>query len=110
MPSEDELKSSVFSMDPDNSSRPDGLLQKYPILLGIIANDIVQASISIFVVLIFPSGSLILPSPKQFNDIRPISLCNVINKLFAKLLNSKLSHLYLLFFFLVTNLVIVYLN
>lgn len=32
-------------------------------------------------------------SPQYFNDIRPISLCNIASKNFAKLLNSRLSKL-----------------
>nr|XP_009618786.1 uncharacterized protein LOC104110923 [Nicotiana tomentosiformis] len=73
--------------------------KKFQTCWSIVASNIVQSFISIFYgaelprwfthtcIVMLPK----VPSPQHFNDIRPISLCNVISKLFAKLPNSRLS-------------------
>ncbi|XP_059306149.1 uncharacterized protein LOC132057525 [Lycium ferocissimum] len=101
-PDEEEIKNCVFNMDPDSASGPDGFSAKfYQSCWSIISHEVVQAMEAFFCGANLPKWLthtciVMLPkvsSPQQFLDIRPISLCNVISKIFAKVLSTRLNNI-----------------
>ncbi|KAM6543504.1 hypothetical protein CsatB_007951 [Cannabis sativa] len=102
IPLEDEVKKVVWSMPPLKSPGPDG----FPIKFFKLYWDIVGSQVVEFVKEFFHSGkfckmvnkSFIVLIPKKahacrFDDFRPISLCNSINKIDSKILANRLSSL-----------------
>lgn len=97
-----EVRSAVFSMDPDSSPGSDGFPGFfYRHCWLIIADDVLRAVQEFFVGIPLPriiSSTLIVllpkkPTPNTFSDFRPISLCNFINKVFTRVLCDRLSPL-----------------
>ncbi|XP_070031601.1 uncharacterized protein [Nicotiana tomentosiformis] len=100
IPTMEEVKNSVFVLDADSAPRPDGLTGRfYQSPWFIIAETVFNTIVVFFYGAQLPrffthTCLVMLPkveSPQTFSDIRPISLCNVSNKIIAKLLNSRLS-------------------
>ncbi|XP_050233384.1 uncharacterized protein LOC126681873 [Mercurialis annua] len=95
----EEVKLALFSMHPDKSLGPDGLnpafFQKF---WDIVGSDVIKAcdqfmlsgtlpiSINDTLVILIPKRV----SPSVLGDLRPISLCNVIYKVFSKVLANRL--------------------
>ncbi|WMV39129.1 hypothetical protein MTR67_032514 [Solanum verrucosum] len=93
-----EIKNTIFSIDPDSAPGPDELNGKfYQSTWQIIAADLHAAIISFFqgAILSFSHTCIVmLPkvnSPQDFSEIRPISLCNTSCKIIAKLINKRVS-------------------
>ena len=92
----------VFSIDLDSALGPDGLYSKfYQYCWDIISNDLLEAVLNYFRGSAMPKGfqSTILTffpkksSPTSWIDFRPISLCNISNKVMTKLLALRLAPL-----------------
>ncbi|XP_027077095.1 uncharacterized protein [Coffea arabica] len=102
IPSKEEVKLVVFSMDGDSAAGPDGFSGKFfTFAWDIVAEDVYAAVISFFCGEVLPrsisSTSIVLipklQSPQDFTQFRPISLCNFINKVISKILSDRLSRL-----------------
>ena len=99
MPSMEEIKTTVFSMDSHKAPRPDGMsplfFKHYWHLIG---GDIVDAILSFFqgdCMLREINHTFITLIPKHeraamVNQFKPISLCNVLYKIISKLLTNRL--------------------
>lgn len=90
----DEVKMAIFSMHPDKSPGPDGMNPAfYPRFWDIIGNDITSACINVLTTSSISPGmndTLVILIPKKTNpvstnDLRPISLCNVMMKIITKM-------------------------
>ncbi|KAL9691524.1 hypothetical protein QQ045_011948 [Rhodiola kirilowii] len=99
-PSMEEIKHNVFSMNSDNSPRPDGFNGKFfKSCWEIIKDDLYKAVCGFFEGLHLPkiiSATYIVLIPKvhkasSLDQVRPISLCNFILKIISKILNSWLN-------------------
>ncbi|XP_042983163.1 uncharacterized protein LOC122312584 [Carya illinoinensis] len=95
----EEVKCALFQMDPISTPGPDGMspifFQKY---WHVVGPSVTSAVLHALNASSFPSSincthiSLIpkKKSPSQMGDYRPISLCNVLYKLIAKVLANRL--------------------
>ncbi|KAL2527111.1 Uncharacterized protein Adt_12165 [Abeliophyllum distichum] len=101
-PTIEELKDTVFSLDKDSAAGPDGLSALfYQFCWEVIQKDLHEAVVDFFDGKIIPIGvavTSIVLLPKKLNaeewkDFRPISLCNVLNKIMTKILASRLNKL-----------------
>ncbi|KAI3473565.1 hypothetical protein Pfo_031528 [Paulownia fortunei] len=95
----EEIRQAVFSMDPDSVAGPDGFSAFfYQHCWDIIHMDIKEAVVDFFkgnsMPRSFTATSIVLISktenPKTWGDFRPISLCNVNNKIFTKIISNRL--------------------
>lgn len=102
IPTLDEVKKVVFSMNASSAPGPDGFTGKFfQHCWNIIAQDLYIVILEFFngkqLPMSFSHSSLVLISkidcPQEFTDFRPISLSNVINKIISKLLNNILTPL-----------------
>lgn len=102
LPSLDEVSSVVFSISKDSAAGPDGFSSAfYQSCWEFIKHDVLNAVVDFFQGAPMPQGftattiSLIpkVEGAQRWADFRPISLCNVSNKIISKLLYSRLSHL-----------------
>ncbi|XP_060190445.1 uncharacterized protein LOC132619611 [Lycium barbarum] len=100
MPTMEEVKKAVFSINPESVPGPDGLNALfYQACRSIIAKEVFEAVVAFFkgsnVPKFFTHTCLVMipkvDFPQQLTDLRPISLCNVSSKSFAKILNARLS-------------------
>ncbi|WMV42054.1 hypothetical protein MTR67_035439 [Solanum verrucosum] len=100
IPSEEEIKSNLMSMDPNSVPGPDGFTAMFfQSCWDLVAYDITNAFYAFFCGANLPKWLnhtciAMIPkvnSPQSFSDMRPISLCNVISKKSSKVLNSRLS-------------------
>ncbi|CAA0811982.1 Unknown protein, partial [Striga hermonthica] len=102
LPSREEVRDAVFGIDPNSVSGPDGFSSLfYQVCWDIVEPDVEEAMLDFFsghrMSDSFTSTSVVLipkrPNPSSWSDYRPISLCNVTNKLISKILNGRLSPL-----------------
>ncbi|KAL0293122.1 UNVERIFIED_CONTAM: hypothetical protein Sradi_6955400, partial [Sesamum radiatum] len=100
IPTEEETKEIVFSIDKDSVAGPDDFSSAfYQACWEFIAKDIHEAIRDFFCGTPMPRSFkattiVLIPkvdSPQTWNDFRPI-LCNVSNKILSKLLYKKISH------------------
>lgn len=89
-------------MHPDKSPGPDGMNPAfYQRFWNIIGNDIVATCLNVISSNVVPDGlndTLVVLIPKKqssetINDLRPISLCNVLMKIVTKMLANRLKFL-----------------
>ncbi|KAL0317839.1 UNVERIFIED_CONTAM: hypothetical protein Sangu_2198200 [Sesamum angustifolium] len=101
MPTLEEVREAVFSIDPDSVAGPDGFgAVFFHTCWEIIAEDVFGAVTEFFRGEKMPKGftattiSLIpkTASPTCWSEYRPISLCNVTNKICTKLMTTRLGH------------------
>ncbi|XP_042056286.1 uncharacterized protein LOC121800861 [Salvia splendens] len=101
-PFEDEIKQVVFSINAESAAGLDGYSALFfHVCWEIIKEDVVDAVREFFSGSQIPRGiaaTLIVLIPKKKNptrwaEFRPISLCNVINKIISKLLTSRMAPL-----------------
>ncbi|KAH9750075.1 reverse transcriptase domain-containing protein [Citrus sinensis] len=99
-PDIDDVRRAVFSIDPESAPGPDGFCSKfYQVCWDIVGRDLLDAVLDYFRGSAMPRGFqstflILLPkkeSPSSWIDFRPISLCNVSNKVITKLLVQRLS-------------------
>lgn len=95
----EEVKEAIFAMHPDKSPGPDGMNPAFfQHFWSIIGNDVTQACLNILSSQIIPSRLndtivVLIPKkkhPETMNDLRPISLCNVMMKIITKMLANRL--------------------
>ncbi|KAL0301641.1 UNVERIFIED_CONTAM: LINE-1 retrotransposable element O protein [Sesamum radiatum] len=100
LPTKDEIKQAIFDMCPDSAAGPDGFSALfYQVTWDIIAQDVTAAVQDLFCCTPLPKSfkatsiALIpkVPNPCSWTDFRPISLCNVSNKICSKIMNNRLS-------------------
>lgn len=96
---EAEFKAAIFHMHPDKSPRPDGLNPAfYQHFWELYGKDIFLACCYWLEVGNFPlslndTNIVLIPkidNPTSMRDMRPISLCNVLYKILAKVLTNRL--------------------
>lgn len=102
IPDEEEIRMSIFDMDPNSAPGPDGYGGSfYQTCWEIIKSDLVS------VVQLFFSGAeltkfytnaclVLIPkveNPTIFLDLRPLSLSNFSNKILSKIINNRLAPL-----------------
>ncbi|XP_047942726.1 uncharacterized protein LOC125189497 [Salvia hispanica] len=101
-PSTEEIRKVVFSINAESAAGPDGYSGLFfQACWEIIGADVVAAVLDFFAGSQIPRGiaaTLIVLIPKKENpskwaEFRPISLCNVMNKIISKLLASRLAPL-----------------
>lgn len=101
-PSAEEVRQAVFSSNAESAAGQDGYSALFfQACWGIIGVDVVAAVLHFFTGSQIPRGiaaTLIVLVPKKNNpsrwaDFRPISLCNVMNKIITKILASRLAPL-----------------
>ncbi|KAL2246128.1 UNVERIFIED_CONTAM: hypothetical protein Sindi_2881000 [Sesamum indicum] len=99
-PSHDDIKEVVFSINKDSVAGPDGFSSAFfQACWNTIAEDVNAAVMDFFrgtpMPRSFSATSIILipknDSPQSWSEFRPISLCNVTNKILSKLLYTKIS-------------------
>ncbi|GER44467.1 retrotransposon protein [Striga asiatica] len=102
LPSREEIREAVFGIDPNSVSRPDGFSSLFfQACWEIVETDVEEAVVDFFsghrMPKSFTATSIVLipkrPSPSYWFDYRPISLCNVTNKIVSKILNGRLAPL-----------------
>ncbi|XP_027120509.2 uncharacterized protein [Coffea arabica] len=100
IPSMEEIRHLVFSMDGESAAGPDGFTGKFfSFAWEVVAQDVYKAVVSFFCGSHLPkfltSTSIVLlpkvSNPQDFSNFRPISLCNFCNKLLSKLLVSRMA-------------------
>ncbi|KAL0300009.1 UNVERIFIED_CONTAM: hypothetical protein Scaly_3063100 [Sesamum calycinum] len=100
IPTQEEIMDIVFSIDKDSVAGPDGFSSVFfQKCWDFIKNDIQEAVRDFFcgtpMSRSFKATTIVLipkvESPQTWSDFRPISLCNVTNKILSKLLYKKLS-------------------
>lgn len=99
-PTEEEVYDAISSISVDSSPGPDGFGSSFYLTCWkIVKNDVMEVVREFFKGDILPryfcsSYIVLIPKvkdPQSLNKFRPISLCNVIYKIFSKLLVSKLA-------------------
>nr|XP_009793107.1 PREDICTED: uncharacterized protein LOC104240027 [Nicotiana sylvestris] len=102
LPDEEEIRNTVFSMDPNSVARPNGFNGHfYQATWNIIKKEVCQFVQAYFfgtsLTKYFTHTNLVLipkvSSLSTLDQLRPISLCNVYNKIISKLLSTRLSQL-----------------
>lgn len=98
LPSAQEIKEAVFGISADSISGPDSFSAKFfHCCWEIIHTDIEQAVVDFFngneMPRSFTATTIVLipktDHPRSWAEYRPISLCNVTNKIISKILNSR---------------------
>ncbi|XP_042023121.1 uncharacterized protein LOC121770456 [Salvia splendens] len=99
-PDADEVKRAVFDISANSAPGPDGYSALFfQACWGIVGSDVVEAVRQFFGGAFLPRSftatSIVLipkkPIPETCGDYRPISLCNVINKVITKILSKRLA-------------------
>ncbi|XP_073305752.1 uncharacterized protein [Primulina huaijiensis] len=99
IPSLEEVRATVFSIHPDSVAGPDGFSSAFfQHCWEIVHQDVFGAVLDFFRGSTMPQGftattiTLIpkIEGSRAWSDFRPISLCNVTNKIISKLLYSRL--------------------
>ena len=102
LPTEKEIKKVVFGIKADSTPRPDGFSSLFfQTCWDIVGTDVTNAVIDFFQGTQMSRGlaaTMIVLIPKKKNptswsDFRPISLCNVSNKIISKLLAERMAPL-----------------
>ena len=102
IPTEEEIKAAVFSIEADNAPGPDGFSAAFFInCWEVVASDIILAVKAFFKGNKLPrswKSTFLTLIPKKeetrvFADLRPISLCNVCYKFVAKIIANRLGRL-----------------
>lgn len=102
MPTEEEIRKAVFEIKADSAPGPDGYSALFfQACWGIVKRDVVEAVTEFFVGASIPRGIaatmiVLIPkkkNPSKWSEFRPISLCNVMNKIITKLLSSRMAPL-----------------
>ncbi|KAL9680572.1 hypothetical protein QQ045_018453 [Rhodiola kirilowii] len=102
MPLEDEIFHELKGMSDDSAPSPDGFTSRFYVFFwDIIKADVVNAVAAFFhgiqILKIVGATYLTLifkyPNPCSISDLHPISLCNVVHKLFSRILNTRLSNM-----------------
>lgn len=100
VPNEDEIKSAVHSMNPEEAAGPDGFGGVFYIACWeIIKSDLIAAVQSFFYGQSLPrtwTSTLLVMVPKvaspiTFGDLRPISLCTYSAKIISKILADRMA-------------------
>ncbi|XP_015064939.1 uncharacterized protein LOC107010215 [Solanum pennellii] len=100
MPTEEELRRIIMSMNPNSAPGPDGIGGKfYQVCFDIIKKDIMAAVQSFFNGSVMPrymthACLILLPKvehPNKLKDFRPISLSNFVNKIISKIISTRLA-------------------
>ncbi|KAL0462803.1 UNVERIFIED_CONTAM: hypothetical protein Slati_0167900 [Sesamum latifolium] len=100
IPSKEDMKEIVFSIDKESVAGPDGFSSAfYQACWEFLARDLCDAVRDFFsstpMPRSFTATTIVLilkvDSPQTWNEFRPISLCNVTNKILSKLLYRKIS-------------------
>ncbi|KAH9767472.1 reverse transcriptase domain-containing protein [Citrus sinensis] len=95
----EDVQSAVFDMQPDKSPGPDGMNPAfYQKFWNVVGTDITEACFRFIRDCSFPDGLnetsiVFIPKKKQIEfltDVRPISLCNVLYKIVAKMLANRM--------------------
>lgn len=102
IPDEEELKNTVFSIDPNSSAGPDGFNGHF----YQASWDIIKREVCKFVQKIFNgyilsrfythTNLVLIPkisSPSSLSQLRPISLCNVSNKIISKIISIRIANI-----------------
>ncbi|XP_042029874.1 uncharacterized protein LOC121776772 [Salvia splendens] len=101
-PDADEVKRAVFDISANSAPGPDGYSALFfQACWSIVGSDVVDAVRQFFGGAFLPRSftatSIVLipkkPIPESWGDYRPISLCNVINKVITKILSKRLAPL-----------------
>ncbi|XP_027158394.1 uncharacterized protein LOC113760014 [Coffea eugenioides] len=102
VPTMEEVRRVIFSMDGDSAASPDGFSGKFfTFAWEIIAQDIYSAVVSFFCGAELPrrvTATLLVLIPKvqnpsSFAQFRAISLCNFLNKVLSRILAERLATL-----------------
>uniref|UniRef100_A0A803QEL1 Reverse transcriptase domain-containing protein n=1 Tax=Cannabis sativa TaxID=3483 RepID=A0A803QEL1_CANSA len=97
--SNEEVRKALFQMHPDKSPGPDGMTPGfYQRCWSIVGSDIINLVRSFMRTGDLPQGlndtNLVLipkvKSPSSMNELRPISLCNVVYKIISKVIANRL--------------------
>lgn len=101
-PLADEVHSAVFDISADSTHGPDGFSSIFfQHCWEIVGPDVISAAQDFFagshMSRSFTATSIVLlpkiPNPESWDHFRPISLCNVTNKIISKILTSRLAPL-----------------
>lgn len=99
-PAEAEVKKAIFSISGDSTPGPDGFTASFfQSCWEIVGPDVVSAVEQFFNGAFLPrsvtaTSIVLLPkiaAPRSWSDYRHISLCNVTNKIFTKILTARLA-------------------
>lgn len=93
--SNEEVKNALFQMHPDKAPGPDGMT---PVFFQnhwhVVGNDVIKVVRQFFTDGTgFRTNVVLLPKkkdPMKITDMRPISLCNVVSKIFTKVMANRL--------------------
>ncbi|KAL2246212.1 UNVERIFIED_CONTAM: hypothetical protein Sindi_2889400 [Sesamum indicum] len=101
MPMMAKVREAVFCTEPESAARPDGFgAIFYHTCWDLVSEDVFCAVSEFFHGIVMPKSftattiSLIpkIASPTSWSEYRPISLCNVTNKICTKLMSIRLGH------------------
>ncbi|XP_042005828.1 uncharacterized protein LOC121754533 [Salvia splendens] len=101
-PSAEEVKNAVFDIYGDSAPGPDGFTALfYQACWAMVGPDVVAAIGQVFGGAYLPRSvtatSIVLipkkPVPESWSDYRPISLCNVVNKIITKIMSKRMTGL-----------------
>ncbi|KAL2228534.1 UNVERIFIED_CONTAM: putative mitochondrial protein [Sesamum indicum] len=84
-----EVREAVFCIEPESVAGPDGFgAIFYHTCWDLVSEDVFCASFTATTISLIPKTA----SPVSWSEYRPISLCNVTNKICTKLMSIRLGH------------------